>query len=279
MAERVARLGALTALAMIAFAANSLLNRAALEAGGGAMAFAALRLASGAVILSLLATWRGGAGWLVRMRPGGVLALSVYMLGFSLAYRGIDAGAGALVLFAGVQITMFGGAVTGRERVPPRRWLGAGLATAGLAWMLLPGSSAVALVPFLLMSAAALGWGIYSLIGRGATDPLGQTAANFVGAVPVGLAGWLVGPGPGLAGSGIVLAVLSGALTSGLGYALWYAVLPRLGATRGALAQLTVPVIALAGGALFLGEAVTPRLLIAAALVVGGVALGMTERR
>lgn len=278
------RLFLLTTLTMTAFAANSLLNRMALAGGGiDATSFGTIRLVAGAVTLATLVVVLqgvprlGGPG-----RVTGVAALLVYVYGFSAAYAALDAGLGALILFAVVQITMFAGALVAGEPVPPRRYAGAGLALAGLAWMLWPaGAVQVSPVHAALMAAAGVGWGIYSLAGRGGGDPLQATAANFVLAAPLGLTlGVVIAPGAEFpATRGIVLAVLSGAVTSGLGYALWYAVLPRLAASAAAVAQLSVPVIALAGGIVFLGEALGPRLALASGLVMTGVALAALPAR
>lgn len=268
------RLFLLTALAMVAFAANSLLNRLALESAAAAPAgFAALRLASGALCLWLLVRLRGGqVPWV-----GGIMApaaLALYMLGFSFAYVTLPAGLGALILFGGVQITMFVGALAGGEVVSRQRWAGAGLAFAGLVWLLWPqgGADRPDLAGAALMAAAALGWGIYSLAGRGAVDPLAMTARNFLFALPAAVIA-LALAGGGMTPRGAMLAVISGAVTSGMGYALWYAVLPRLTASAAAVAQLTVPVIAMAGAMLLLSEPLTLRFVIAALLVLGGVAL------
>lgn len=259
---------------MIAFAANSVLNRWAVGPGhSGAVEFAAIRLAAGAVTLVALVLWqRRSWGWPgSKGRIAGVAGLSAYLLGFSLAYRGLDAGTGALVLFGTVQVTMFAGALLSREPVPPRRWLGAGLALAGLASMAAPG--AAVLGPLGLMALAGVGWGVYSLAGRKTTDPLAATAWNFLLSVPLVLPVALAGGAARPDMVGLVLAVLSGAVTSGMGYALWYAILPRLGATRAAVAQLTVPVIAALGGTALLAELPGTQFWLAAALVLGGVAL------
>ena len=275
------RLFLLVALVMVAFAANSVLNRLALAGGeAGPAAFAAVRLVTGAVALAVLLHLRGRP--LPLRAPGrwkGAAALALYVLGFSFAYVTLDAGAGALILFGGVQITMFAGALAGGERPAVLRWIGAAVAIVGLGWLLWPaGATAPDPAGAALMAAAALGWGLYSLIGRGARDPLAETAANFVWAAPLGLLVWLLWA-DAISPSGLLLAALSGVVTSGLGYALWYAVLPRLDASVAALAQLTVPVIAALGGLLLLGEVVTPRLLLASALVLGGVALGVAAGR
>ena len=276
------RLFLLTALTMCAFATNSLLNRLALKGHSiDALDFAAIRLAAGAgtlVILSRLLGRRLGFGGAARL--AGAAMLLTYMLGFSLAYLALDAGTGALILFGGVQVTMFVGALWSGETVPARRWAGAGLAFAGLVWLLWParGSGPEALLlPQLSMAVAALGWGVYSLLGRRGGDPLASTAANFLLAAPVAALMALVVPtGDGavaLTARGVALALISGGVTSGLGYALWYALLLRLGATRAGVAQLTVPVIALLGGMALLGEVPGLRFLGAALLVLGGVAV------
>jgi len=270
------RLFLLIIVVMVAFAANSLLNRAALASGAmGPSSFAALRLISGALCLALMLRARGGGGGFSRPRfqPYGMLALSVYVLGFSFAYVSLPAGLGALILFGGVQITMFAGSVIMREPIPPRRWAGALIAFAGLCWLLWPGpGSAVHPGGAVLMTAAAVGWGVYSLIGRRAVDGLADTAGNFIYAVPLGLAAAFILP-DAISTYGAVLAVISGAVTSGLGYALWYSVLPKITAGVAAVAQLSVPVIALLGGALLLGEVISAAALGAAAVVLGGIAL------
>jgi drug/metabolite transporter (DMT)-like permease len=267
------RLFLLTALTMLAFAANSILNRMALQDGAtGPAAFAAIRLVAGALALWALVAWRGG-GWRPLWQAGGAASLALYVLGFSFAYVSLPAGVGALILFGGVQITMFAGALILQEPVPARRWAGAALAFGGLVWLLWPiGGAAPDPAGAALMAAAALGWGIYSLLGRGATNPLRATAGNFVFAAPLGLLTLALLPDTATA-RGAALAVISGALTSGCGYALWYAVLPRLGAARAAVAQLTVPVIAAAGGLLLLAEGVSLRFALSALLVLGGVLL------
>ena len=265
------RLFLLTAVVMAAFAANSVLNRMAVGAGEiGAVEFAVVRLMAGAGVLLAQVGWRG-RGWR-GASVGGVAGLVVYLFGFSLAYGHLDAGTGALVLFGVVQVTMFAGALLAGEAVPVRRWAGAGLALAGLAVLVAPAGGSW--TGFAAMAAAGLGWGIYSLAGRGARDALAATAGNFALAL-IPAAGVALAVGVDMAaatGRGVVLAMVSGAVTSGLGYALWYAVLPALGAGRAAVAQLTVPLIAAAAGVGLLGEPVGARFALAAALVLGGVA-------
>lgn len=284
------RLVLLTALTMTAFAANSVLNRAAVGPGHiGAVEFAVVRLLAGAAMLGLLVVGRrirtGQRLWPGRRgRAAGALSLLVYLFGFSLAYGALDAGTGALILFGTVQITMFAGALAMREPVPARRWTGAGVAFLGLVYLLAPGPGAgQSLAHAALMVAAGVGWGIYSLSARGTRDPLGATAWNFILAVPVAALIVAVLPASPMSvpaePAGLALALVSGAVTSGLGYALWYTILPGLGAARGGVAQLTVPVIALAGGMAFLGEALTLRFLVASVLVLGGVAFATLPRR
>ncbi|MDG1801696.1 MAG: DMT family transporter [Paracoccaceae bacterium] len=261
-------------LVMIAFAANSVLNRMALVgAEMGPASFAAVRLLSGAIALWLL----------IRLRRSGRIAfdamgagsLLVYAIGFSFAYVTLDAGAGALILFGVVQVTMFAGALIAGETVPARRYVGAAMALIGLAYLLWP-SAAVApdLGGAALMVVAAIAWGIYSLHGRGASDPLALTGSNFVFAVPVGVLIALIWR-DAMPVDGVVLAVLAGAITSGLGYALWYHVLPQITPSVAAVAQLTVPVIAVLGGVVFLSEPLTIQLVIAACLVLGGILVSL----
>lgn len=273
------RLFLLVALTMTAFAANSLLNRVAVAGDmAGPAAFAAIRVLSGAVVLCLIARPKG---LFEARRLVPALSITLYFVGFSFAYRSLDAGVGALILFGCVQVTMFGGSLLGGERPAVLRWVGMVLGLTGLAFLVLP-VGGVRIDPFgaVLMAAAGIGWGIYSLSGRGSTAPIPDTAASFVLAAPLVVLAWgASGEGLDLAPMGVVYGVISGVVMSGLGYALWYSVLPRLGASVAALAQLTVPVIAVAGGALFLGEAVDLRTVLSAALVVGGVALGIAASR
>ena len=271
----------LASLTMIAFASNSLLNRVALAGGHiGAADFGTIRLAAGAVMLGLLCIiLRGGLQLRGPARVIGVLSLLLYMYAFSVAYNALEAGLGALILFGVVQIAMFAGGLWAREVMPLRRWFGAGMAMAGLAWLLWPAESGpqVSMLHGALMAIAGFGWGLYSLAGRASKDALQATAANFILAAPL----WAI-IGLGLPASeiaisltGVWLAVLCGAITSGLGYAMWYQVLPQLQASVAAVAQLTVPVIAMVAGVVLLGEVLTLQALLASALVLGGVAVSV----
>lgn len=278
------RLVLLTCLVMIAFAANSVLNRwAVFGAGLGPASVALLRVGSGAVVLlGLTLTLRGASA--LRLRPSvlgaGAATLFLYLFGFSIASGLIDAGLGALTLFGSVQITMFAGALIQREPISRWRWIGAGLAFSGLVLLLLPtGTARVSPGGFALMALAGIGWGLYSLNGRRIADPLAATALNFALATPLA-ALWLVGAqdwGQGEAW-GIWPALASGAITSGLGYALWYRVLPELPASFAAIAQLSVPLLAALGGALVLAEWPQPIFWISAALVLGGIGLSLKRR-
>jgi drug/metabolite transporter (DMT)-like permease len=269
-----ARVVALTILALLAFAGNSLLCRAALSRTDiDAASFTSVRLVSGALVLWLLVALRGGAtagagNWL------SALALFAYAAGFSFSYIQLPAAAGALILFGAVQTTMIGHGLYRGERMRAAQLAGLALAAAGLLGLLLPGLSAPPLLGALLMLGAGLAWGIYSLRGKGAGDPLKVTAGNFARAAPMALALSAVLLGSArfdLAGAGY--AFLSGALASGVGYAIWYAALPFLKSATAATVQLSVPVIAAAGGIVFLGEPVTLRLLAASVAILGGIAL------
>jgi len=273
------RILVLTVAALVAFAANSILNRAALAGQGMDPAvFTAIRLLSGAVVLTALASSRIGARSV--LRAGSAVsagALLVYAVFFSFAYVTLNAGLGALLLFGGVQITMFAGAVLAGQRPGAFRWAGSALGLAGLAVLFLPGADAPDAAGSAMMLLAAAGWGVYSLRGARAGDPLATTAGNFLVAAPVAL---ILLPLTGdlaaaVTGPGVVLAVASGAVASGLGYAIWYAALPALDASLAAVAQLTVPLIALAGGIVLLDEAATLSFAIAAILILGGVALAV----
>jgi drug/metabolite transporter (DMT)-like permease len=262
-----------TLVAMLAFAGNSILNRLGVGAGAiDAVSFALIRLASGALMLGALmlgrrVAWPGWSG-----RGVGVAALLVYLFGFSFAYTQLSAGTGALILFGLVQLTMFGAALRAGEVVALPRWAGVLLAFAGLIWLVLPSLALGSLPAMAAMACAGIGWGVYSLAGRRAGDPLAVTGANFILALPVALLIWAMQGAAFASVQGVLLAVISGAVTSGLGYALWYRLLPQLGAVRASVAQLTVPVLAAAGG-LLLGEGISLRFVVSALLVLGGVAL------
>ncbi|MBI3433038.1 MAG: DMT family transporter [Hydrogenophilales bacterium] len=274
-----ARILILTSLAMLAFAGNSLLCRMALKHTAiDPASFTTIRLLSGAVTLWLVARARrvtpaGGGNWL------SALALFAYAAGFSFAYVSLPAATGALLLFGAVQATMIGHGIRAGERLGRMQLAGLMLAFAGLVGLLLPGLSAPPLAGSVFMLGAGLAWGIYSLRGKAAGDPLRVTAGNFLRATPIAAAlSVFMMDGTALDHAGIGYAVLSGALASGIGYAIWYMALPALKATHASIVQLSVPVIAAAGGIVFLGEALTLRLVLASAAILGGIALVILEK-
>lgn len=263
---------------MLAFAGNSLLCRMALKhAGIDPASFTSVRILAGAGVLLLLAGGprRSAGSW------GSALALFTYAAAFSFAYVTLEAGTGALLLFGAVQLTMIGYGCWRGERLRLAQWAGLALGMGGLAALLLPGTSAApSLRSSLLMLTAGVAWGIYSLRGSGQSKPLDATAGNFLRAVPftVLLSAWFwPAAWPGLAG--LALAAASGAIASGVGYAIWYAALPGLRSSQAAAAQLSVPVIAGFGGAALLGEAVTAHQAWASAAVLGGVGLVVLTRQ
>lgn len=262
---------------MIAFAANSVLGRLGLIGTDiGAGSFALIRLISGAAVLLLICTlqrkhvtgtWAGG------------VALLAYAAFFSYAYIALSAGMGAIILFALVQLTMLGWGLFQGERLSTLQWTGFVVAIAALIWLVSPSIEAPSLVATAAMAIAGMGWGAYSLLGRGVSDPTAATAGNFLRASALGL------PILALAISfaperlpptdGIVIAVVSGAVTSGLGYVIWYSVVKQLSASRAGIAQLSVPAIAAIGGVLFLSEPITLRFALSTLAILGGVGLAV----
>ena len=269
----------LTLLALAAFAGNSVFCRLALvHTDIDPASFSSIRLASGAVTLWLIVRCRRG-----RSEFGGcwssASALFVYAAAFSFAYVTLPTGAGALLLFGAVQATMIGAGLWAGERMSTGQWGGFVVALGGLVALMLPGLSSPPLGGSVLMIAAGVAWGIYSLQGRHRDDPAGATAGNFLRTLPLtGLLSVAAWPWMRLDGAGALYAVLSGALASGVGYAVWYAALRGLTATRSATVQLTVPILAALGGVAFLGEPITVRQLIAAAAILSGVTLVLLGR-
>jgi drug/metabolite transporter (DMT)-like permease len=282
---RAARTVLLASLALVAFAGNSVLCRLALAAHlVDAASFTFARLGSGAAILAVLA-------WRRRPRPDArpartswisAAALFAYAAPFSFAYLRLSTGTGALVLFGVVQATMIGWGIARGERPRALVWLGLAVAAAGLVALAAPGVSAPDPLGAAGMAIAGASWAIYSLRGRVAGgDPLLATASNFARSLPLGaalLAAAAVASGLHATPRGLALAVASGAITSGLGYSLWYAALPALTATRAAVLQLTVPLLAGLGGAVLLGERPSLRLVGAGVAILGGVALSLRGR-
>ena len=272
---------ALTLLALVAFASNSLLTRLALGSHQlDAASFTALRLASGAVMLAALVVAQSRS-WTALRGTGvaGPVALFVYAAPFSFAYLRIGAAVGALVLFGVVQLTMIGYGIARGERPTPVMWVGLALAAGGLLALTLPAVARPDPLGVALMTVAGVAWAVYTLVGRGTKDPLAANARSFVWSTPLAMLLVAIARGPVQTTSrGIVLALISGAVMSGLGYAIWYRALPRLTVTQAAVAQLSVPVIAAVGAALTLGETLTVRLLVSGAAVLAGVGLVLTAR-
>jgi drug/metabolite transporter (DMT)-like permease len=270
----------LTVLAMVCFSGNSLLCRLALkDTPIDAGTFTTVRIASGALVLWLIVRTRHGSGRVTAGSWPSALALFAYAAGFSLAYITLTAGTGALILFGAVQATMLGYALLNGERLQRVQVAGLLLALAGLVGLLLPGLSAPPLLGALLMLGAGVAWGIYSLRGKSAGDPIQVTAGNFARAVPFALALSVVMlPWASFDAAGIAYAVSSGAVASGGGYAIWYTALRGLTATRAATVQLSVPALAAAGGVLFLQEALTLRLILASVAILGGIAIVVAPR-
>lgn len=270
---------------MAAFALNSILCRFALK--GGLLdpgSFTLIRLGAGAVFLGLAMGQRAlkqpvpGKGLSAAMP----LMLAVYALFFSLAYVRLEAGTGALILFGAVQASMILGGIVSGERPGKRQTAGMFLAMAGLAWLFLPGLSCPSPGGALAMAGAGTAWGLYSLLGKQAPDPAGATGFNFIAALGPALLLWIVIPGPVpvlLTGPGVGTAVLSGALASGGGYVIWYHALKELTPVLAGVVQLTVPVLAAAGGIVFLSEELTLRFVIAGAAILFGVGLTLASRK
>ncbi len=278
------RIIALTALAMIAFAANSVLARLALVGSvADPLAYTGIRLASGALALAvLLGLFNHGSRFKIAGSWAGAAALFGYALAFSVAYILLGAGTGALILFASVQIGVIGWAIVKGDRPRALEWVGLAVAFAGLAYLVSPGLVAPRPLGALLMLGAGLCWAAYTLIGRGSQSPLADMTGNFIRCLPVALPLILAGAlWRGLDATSAAFAVASGVVASGMGYAIWYTVLPALSRTRAAIVQLTVPAIAAAGGVIFIAEPLSLRLLIASAAILGGVAfaLATAERR
>ena len=274
-----ARTALLIVFAMLAFAGNSLLCRVALrDTAIDAASFTSIRLASGALILWILLRSRGKRPLAAGSWPMAAM-LFAYAVCFSFAYRDLTAATGALLLFGAVQLTMTGYGLFAGERLKGLRLVGVLIAIAGLVWLLLPGLSAPPPLAAGLMLAAGLAWGIYSLLGRGAGDATAATGGNFMRAVPfAAILSLAAATGASPDQTGLIYAVLSGAVTSGLGYVLWYAALPALSATSAATIQLCVPAIAALGGAVLLAEPITARLLLASAAILGGIALTIRKK-
>ena len=278
------RAGVLTAAALVAFASNSILCRLALSrAEVDPATFTTIRLLSGAAVLGTLAAIGRRRGWIAGGNWASATALAVYAVAFSYAYVSLEAGMGALLLFGTVQATMILAALSGGERTSWPEWVGLVVALAGLIYLVSPGLAAPPPIGAALMVAAGVGWGVYTLRGRGSAAPVLTTAGNFVRSAPLALAVSAIvalgGGRPMATAAGVSLALASGVLASGFGYVLWYAALRDLTAVRAATAQLIVPVLGAAGGIVLLGESLSPRLALATMLILGGVGVAVAGHR
>lgn len=271
----------LTTLAMIAFASNSLLNRFALGQDAiDPVSYTTIRLTSGAVTLFLIASLKRKNGQAtLRGSWGSATFLFLYATTFSYAYLSLTTGTGALILFGSVQMTMIVIALQSGERPQVLEWMGLFLALGGLVYLVFPGLTAPSPIGSALMIAAGISWGFYTVRGRGSQNPLGDTAGNFIRAVPMVLLVLLISiRNVSISASGAMYAVVSGALASGVGYVIWYAALRGLTTTRAATVQLSVPVIAAWSGVVLLAEDVSARLIVAGMLILGGIALAVSSR-
>lgn len=273
------RIFLLTTITMIAFGANSIFGRVALE--GEAIdpsSYSFIRLLSGAIMLAILVVFSSGVSK-KNLGHGNLISafcLFAYAAAFSFSYVNIETGVGALILFACVQATMIGWSLYKGDRPSLFEWLGIMIAFAAFIWLVSPGLEAPDPLAAAMMAISGIAWGAYSLRGKSASDPLKATAGNFMLSVPMGLALLLITLSINqITTYGVILAIASGAITSGMGYALWYRVLPKLTATRASIVQLTVPVVAGIGGLVFLAEPLTFRFVLASALILGGVAISI----
>jgi drug/metabolite transporter (DMT)-like permease len=271
----------LTAFALTAFAFNSILCRMALAAGEiDAASFTVIRLVSGTVTLAAILLATGKTRMIAKNGNwASAFFLFAYAIAFSFAYLGLTTATGALILFGCVQLTMFGVSLFRGVRPGLLEWIGLVVAFGGLVYLVLPGLAAPPLVSATLMASAGIAWGFYTLRGKGSEDPLADTAGNFLRSVPMVLiVGALFISSVQITGRGVIFAILSGAIASGIGYSVWYAALKHHTPTRAAVLQLSVPVIAAVGGIVLLSEIATVRLMIAGVLIIGGIGLTLVHR-
>jgi drug/metabolite transporter (DMT)-like permease len=271
----------ITAFTLVAFAANSLLCRMAL---GGRLidpvSFTTIRLVSGALALILIIRLSGESNKPQQAKGswGSGLALFAYAAAFSLAYVSLSTGMGALILFGSVQVTMISFALKSGEKLGPVQWIGLAAAIGGFIYLVMPGISAPDPLGALLMCISGIAWGVYSIRGKGVSTPVVMTAGNFTRSAPMAIiAGAIAFSSVHLELFGVLLALVSGVITSGLGYVLWYKALRSLTTTQASAVQLIVPVIAAFGGVAFLSEQVSMRLIAGSALILGGVALAIIK--
>ncbi len=270
-----------TGLALIAFAANSVLCRLALGAQAiDASSFTIIRLLSGAIVLlAIMSINRNKTRSPMKGSWSASLMLFLYAITFSFAYITLDTGTGALILFGSVQITMILLSVISGNRLHITEWAGVAVAFAGFVYLILPGVTTPSVSGFLLMTIAGIAWGIYTLKGRGSKSPLMDTAYNFLRTLPFVIVLLIVTiKNANYSSEGILLAILSGGIASGIGYTIWYSALGGLSVTQAAVLQLSVPVIAALGGIIFVSEAITLRLTVSASMILGGILLVVLGR-
>ena len=265
----------MTCAAMVAFAANSVLCRLSLGSNLiDAATFSSLRLLSGTICLLGIVAWRHKRIRLSPPKLSATLALFVYMTSFSFAYLSLTAGTGALILFGFVQLTMLGTALYRGERLNRPGWTGVSMALGGLVYLLFPGLEAPSPLFAALMAIAGLAWGVYSIVGSSGQDPTTATASNFLYATPLAVIVSILTYGSfTITWQGAAYSMASGAIASGIGYAIWYTALTHIKASSAAVIQLIVPALATIGGVLFIAEPVTWRIGIATVLTIGGIAL------
>lgn len=270
-----------TVLALVAFAANSVLGRLALgEKTIDAANFTTIRLLSGAIVLLVILQFSGKknnsstkGSWLA------AIMLFLYAAPFSFAYITLDTGTGALILFGAVQITMILLSLISGNKLHVTEWMGVTIAFIGFVYLVLPGVSTPSVIGFSLMTLAGVAWGIYTLKGRGSVNPLADTAYNFARTIPLVIILTVITYQTAhVSSKGILLAILSGGITSGIGYTVWYTALGGLSATQAAVVQLSVPVIAALGGVIFVSEKISLRLTLSALLILGGILMVILGR-
>lgn len=278
--NHLARTISFTVLALIAFAANSVLCRLALgDRTIDASSFTVIRLLSGAIVLFLIIKIKNKSEVSTKGSWSASLMLFLYAITFSFAYITLDTGTGALILFGSVQITMILLSILSGNRLHVTEWLGVMVSFLGFVYLVLPGITTPSMFGFMLMTVAGIAWGIYSLKGKGSTNPVIDTAYNFLRTIPfVIILAVLAFNKMSYSSTGILLAVLSGAIASGIGYAIWYSALRGLSTVQAAVVQLLVPVIAAFGGVIFVSEAITLRLTVSAMLILGGILLVVLGR-
>ncbi|MEE9368600.1 MAG: DMT family transporter [Pontiella sp.] len=272
----------LTAISLIAFAANSLLCRMALGDNLiDPISFTTLRLASGALMLLIVSQRRTNAARPVKAKGSwkSALALFAYACAFSLGYKSVTAGMGTLILVGSVQITMIGWAVASGEKLSFLKWLGSAISMSGLVYLVLPGISAPDPIGTILMFISGAAWGVYTIRGKDAAAPIAMTSANFYWAAPLAiLASVIFSASTHLEPAGVLLAVISGSITSALGYVVWYKALRHLTTSQASIVQLLIPVLTAFGGVAFLSEHISGRLLIGSSLILGGVGMGIIKK-